>query len=107
MPNDFSPNAGNMVNRTHRAVRARALQMNAQRSRVRSLWMPLCVGAALLSIACVATMTMLAQYDATPDGTVDATAQIFIFLLWFVPATAVALAIVWYRRDHSAREVSR
>jgi hypothetical protein len=42
-----------LVNRTHRVIRERANKLQDRRSKVRSLWIPLCVSTALLAtLAC-------------------------------------------------------
>ena len=93
-----------LVNRTHRIVRERAQTLKSQRSRSRGLWIPMAVSAAFLLILCTAVWSLLDQYELTPNGVPDASSQIFIFLLWFFPASAAMLALAWARRTRTDRE---
>jgi hypothetical protein len=109
-----------VVNRTHRVVRQRAKVIQARRSRVRSLVLPLVVCSILLILTCLAVWTGLDQYQATEAAEAvqaDVTAlaamdtgnHILVVLLWFVPVSMAALAIVWYRRSREGArsEVAR
>ena len=62
------------------------------------------ISAAFLVILCTAIWSLLDQYELVPTGIPDASDQIFIFLLWFFPASAAILALAWARRAHSDRE---
>ncbi len=93
-----------LVNRTHRIVRERAQSLKSQRSRGRSLWIPMAISAAFLLILCTAVWSLLDQYELTPTGIPDASSQIFIFLLWFFPVSAAILALAWAHRTHADRE---
>ena len=88
-----------MVNRTHRVVRERAKVMQARRSKVRSLWIPLAVCSALIVIFCSAVWSVLDDYELLPTGVPDSRYQIFVLLLWFFPVSASLLAMVWFRRS--------
>ena len=90
-----------LVNRTHRVVRERAQTMKSQRSRRRSLWIPMAVSAAFLLILCTAIWSLLDQYELTPNGVPDASSQIFVFLLWFFPTSAAILALAWAQRTRA------
>jgi protein-S-isoprenylcysteine O-methyltransferase Ste14 len=92
-----------LVNRTHRVVRERAKQMAARRTRMRSLWAPLAVCASMLVILVTAVWTLLDEYELTPTGMPDASDQYMVLLLWFLPASAALLAMVWFRRAQSRR----
>ena len=92
-----------MVNRTHRVVRARAVQMSARRNQVRSLWLPLIVCASMLTVVVTAVWTMLDQYELNPIGMPDASDQYIVLLFWFLPVTAGLLAMAWLRRTQSRR----
>lgn len=92
-----------VVNRTHRVVRQRAVQMSARRSQMRSLWLPLIVCASMLMIVVTAVWTMLDQYELNPTGMPDASDQYVVLLFWFLPVTAALLAIVWLRRTQNRR----
>ena len=100
----FGAARAQLVNRTHRVVRERAQSLKSQRSRGRSLWIPMAVSSAFLLILCTAIWSLLDQYDMTPNGVPDASSQIFIFLLWFFPVSAAILALAWAHRAHADRE---
>lgn len=87
-----------VVNRTHRLVRERAGMMAARRSRVRSLMIPAVVSSALLVILSTAGWRVLEQYDLNPNGVPDASNQLFVLLLWFLPVSMALLAMVLFRR---------
>jgi hypothetical protein len=87
-----------VVNRTHRVVRERATTMAAQRSRVRSLWIPLAICSSLLVIICTAVWTALDAYDAVPGGPPDASNQFLVLCLWFLPVSMALLALVLFQR---------
>jgi hypothetical protein len=90
-----------MVNRTRRVVRERANAIADQRSRVRSLWLPLAVCSGLLVIICTAVWSLLDEYELTPTGIPDASDQFLVLLLWFLPVSMALLALVWFRRNHN------
>ena len=98
-----------VVNRTHRVVRARARSIAARRSRARSLWVPLVVCSALLLVLCSAIWSVLEQNEITPNGIPDASGQLFVVMMWFLPLSTALLALVWFRMarrragDESAR----
>ena len=87
-----------VVNRTHRVVRERAKTMAAQRSRARSLWIPLAVCSSLLLIICTAVWSALEAYDVTPGGVPDASNQFLVLCLWFLPVSMALLAVVLFQR---------
>jgi hypothetical protein len=104
-----------VVNRTHRVVRHRAKVLQARRSHVRSLWIPLIVCSALLILTCLAVWTGLYQYQAAEAAeavqadvaalaTNDVNNQFLVVLLWFVPVSMALLAAVWLRRVHNGAE---
>jgi H+/Cl- antiporter ClcA len=109
---------GGVVNRTHRVVRQRAKVMQARRSHVRSLMVPLIVCSALLILSIVAVWSGLYQYQAAEAAEAvqadvaalannDANNEFLVMLLWFVPVSLAVLAAVWFRRfrtsvDHEA-----
>lgn len=95
------------VNRTHRVVRERAQDLRSQRERMRSLYVPLGVCAAFVIMLCTAVWSLLAQYETNPSGIPDSSSQIFVMLLWFFPACAAILALVFLRRNRSDRELTR
>jgi hypothetical protein len=87
-----------VVNRTHRVVREQELNLQEQRQKSRSLWVPLAIFSVLMIMICYAIWGMLDGYDVTPTGIPDASDQMMILLLWSVPVTAVVLGLVWLRR---------
>jgi hypothetical protein len=87
-----------MVNRTHRVVRERAKLLQAHRSRVRSLWIPLTICSALLLMISSAVWMVLDGYDLTPMGVPDSSDQFLVLLLWFFPVSMVLLVTVLFRR---------
>jgi len=95
-----------VVNRTHRVVRERATTMAAQRSRVRSLWIPLGVCSSLLVIICTAVWSALEAYDVIPDGPPAASNQFLVLCLWFLPVSMALLAVVLFQRARK-REAAR
>jgi hypothetical protein len=97
-----------VVNRTHRVVREQALSMREQRSKSRSLWVPLTISSILMIAICYAIWGMLDGYDLTPNGIPDASDQLMILLAWSLPVTAAVLGLVWFKRararsDHEAQ----
>ena len=87
-----------VVNRTHRVVREQALSMREQKSKTRSLWVPLGISSILMVAICYALWGMLDGYDLTPNGIPDASDQLMILLLWSLPVTAAVLGLVWFKR---------
>ena len=94
-----------VVNRTHRVVRERARSQSDRRSRVKSLWIPLAVCSALLSVLSIAAWMIFAQNDLSPTGIPDASAQMLVVLLWFLPVSGALLATVWFRKSHASSGV--
>lgn len=91
-----------VVNRTHRIVRERARSQSDRRSRAKSLWIPLAVCSALLIVLAVAGWMILAQTELAPTGIPDASAQMLVFFLWFLPVSAALLAAVWFRKSQNS-----
>lgn len=87
-----------VVNRTHRVVREQAISMREQKSKSRSLWVPLAISSILVVAICYAIWGMLDGYDLTPNGIPDASDQLMILLLWSLPVTAAILGMVWFKR---------
>jgi hypothetical protein len=87
------------VNRTHRVVRERAKTIQARRSRVRSLFVPLGIFSAFLIGICTAVWSVLDQYDLEPSGAPIASYQMLVLLLWSVPVSAALMAVVWFRKS--------
>lgn len=102
---DFSTDIAaraSLVNRTHRIVRERARSHSDWQRRLKSLWIPLAVCCALLIVLAVAGWTILAQSDLTPTGIPDASAQMLVFFLWFLPVSGAVLAAVWFRKSQTS-----
>ncbi len=96
------------VNRTHRVIREQALRMREQRTRSRSLWVPLAICSVLLVVVCYAIWAVLDGYDLTPNGIPDASDQIpLLLLLWSLPVAAVVLGMVWLRRQREQADTGR
>jgi hypothetical protein len=101
---DVAARAG-VVNRTHRVVRERAAVMQARRSYVRSLMVPLAISSVLLMLVCFAVWSGLYQYQATEAAeavqadvaALDANNHLLVALLWFVPVTLALLAALLFR----------
>ncbi len=87
-----------VVNRTHRVVREQALTLREQKSKSRSLWVPLTISSILMVAICYAIWGVLDGYDLTPNGIPDASDQLMILLLWSLPVTAAILGMVWFKR---------
>ncbi len=100
--NASSAARASLVNRTHRVVRERARSQSDWRRRLKSLWIPLAVCCALLIVLAVAGWTILAQNDLTPTDVPDASAQMLVFFLWFLPVSGALLAGVWFRKSQTA-----
>lgn len=92
------------VNRTHRLVRERARTLQARRSLMRSLWLPLTVCSGLVILLCAAVWTVLDQYDLEPNGMPDPSQQMIVLIMWCLPLSAIVLAVVWFRRTGSRSE---
>jgi len=101
-----------VVNRTHRVVRQRAQVMQAQRSRMRSLMVPLILCSALLILCAVAVWTGVYQYEAAEAAeavqadvaalaATEAANHFLAVLLWFVPVSIALLITVWVRRSRN------
>ncbi len=90
-----------VVNRTHRLVRQRATSLRAKRSWVRGVVLPLILCSFALVALCDAVWEMFEQTELSATGTPEASSQIYILLLWFLPVSLVALGIVWLRGRES------
>jgi hypothetical protein len=97
-----------VVNRTHRVVRQRAKVMQARRSHVRGLMVPLILCSILLILTAVAVWSGLYQgvevveADVAALATSDANNHFLVMLLWFVPVSIVLLGTFLIRRSRSA-----
>lgn len=94
-----------VVNRTRRVVHDQALRLRAERSRSRSLLLPLAICSTLLLVIGYALWGAMAGYDLTPTGIPDASDQmLLLILLWSIPVAAVALGLIPFRGSRGARE---
>lgn len=96
-----------LVARTRRVVAQRASALRSGRARLRALLVPMLVSAATLLIACTAVWSVLDQYDLMPTGIPDASSQIFVLLMWFLPVTTAIVAVVWLRRAQGRGDSTR
>ena len=94
----FQNARASVVNRTHRIVRAEALTLREQKEKKRSLWVPLVLFTALMSALCYAVWSTLDSYDLSTNGVPDTRDQMMIFLMWFVPVTALVVLVVLLKR---------
>lgn len=95
---DLGTAHASLVNRTHRVVRERARSQSDRRRQFKSLLIPLAVFSALLIIISTGVWTALAQNDLSPSWIPDASDQMLVFILWFFPASAALLGLVWFKR---------
>ncbi len=96
-----------VVNRTHRVVHQRAAALRARRNRLRSLYLPMLICAAILVVVVTAVWSVLDQYDLSPSGIPDASSQMLVFSLWLLPVSAVVLALVWFHRAREKEDPAR
>jgi hypothetical protein len=89
------------VNRTHRVIRERAQAMQADRSRRRSLVLPLVLCSVLMGLIYLGLWNLFQQYEAVSPEQPTETHQIFMILLWFLPVSAALVAMIWYRRSRN------
>ena len=90
-----------LVNRTRRVVSERAHDLRHRRRTLQVLVIPLAVCAAFVLMSSHAVWSLLDQYELSPTGIPDASDQMLVFLLWFLPITAALLAAAWFRRTRS------
>jgi uncharacterized membrane protein YdbT with pleckstrin-like domain len=96
-----------MVNRTHRVVQERAKSLQARRSKMRSLWIPLAVSGAMVAAIVMAIWSILGQDELIPTGLPDANQQLLVLMMWCLPVTVLLLAVVLYRRANAATDNGR
>jgi hypothetical protein len=92
---------GRVVNRTHRVVREQALNLQEQRQKSRSLWVPLTIFSILMIVICYAIWGMMDGYDVPSNGIPDASEQMMMMLMWSLPVTAAVLGLVWFKRGRN------
>ena len=102
-----------LVSRTQRVVRERALAMQAQRRRTRDLWLACLICSALLILMAHSIWSGLMQFDATSTPVLnsadmlDGSAQLLVMMMWFVPVSAAAMALVVFKRSRNRRDNER
>ena len=99
IPNPRTAAGHDMVNRTQRIVHQRAVSIQQRRNRMRSLWAPLLICSALMTMVFFAVWKMLAEYDLTPTGVPDANYQVTFIVLWCLPVTAGVVGLIWFQRS--------
>lgn len=95
-----------IVNRTHRVVRERAMAMNSRNERQRSLWVPLAICSALLITISYSAWTLLSPAEAgmeQPALASEPGSLMPVLLIWFLPMT-VALGVFILVRSHRDQE---
>jgi uncharacterized BrkB/YihY/UPF0761 family membrane protein len=95
------------VNRTHRVVHERARSLQARRSKMRSLWIPLAVSGAMVAAIVLSIWSILEQDELIETGLPDANQQLLVLLMWCLPVTVLLLAVVLYRRANAATDNGR
>jgi hypothetical protein len=89
-----------IVNRTHRTVRARAVAMGEQKRRERDLVVPVAVCSILLAMVCYAVWAVMECFEPSftdPQISSEPGAQLSLLMLWLLPLTIGAGAFVWLR----------
>jgi uncharacterized membrane protein (DUF106 family) len=101
------------VNRTHRVVRERARAMQANRSKMRGLLLPLLLCSSLMILLFAAFWMVVEQYEIVSSeatGTAPGSSHhLVLLLLWFLPVSVALMAFVWFRRsrNHTDAEAIR
>ncbi len=99
----------NAVNRTHRIVRQRAQEIQASRTTMRGLLLPMLLCSTLMLTLVFAVWMLLDQYDLVSSELPSSIHHFFLLLLWFLPVSAGLVAMVWFRRgrDHADAEAAQ
>lgn len=97
------------VNRTHRVVRERARTLQANRSRMRGLLLPLVLCSSLLILTNAALWKLVEQYETVSPEAPAECHHLFFLLLWFLPVSIALGVLVWVRhsRNRSGTETNR
>ena len=90
-----------MVNRTHRVVRQRARELQANRRDLRGLLLPLLLCSLLMLALVFAVWMLLDQYDVVSSEMPPSIHHFFLLLLWFLPVSAGLVALVWFHRSRN------
>ncbi len=96
-----------IVNRTHRVVRERARSIQANRTQMRGLLLPMLLCSTLMILLFGALWALLDQDDLIASELPASTHHFLVMLLWFVPVSGALIAMVWFRlsRDMADDEV--
>lgn len=101
-----------IVNRTHRIVRQRAIAMQAQRSFSKGLWAPLALCSVLLLALCYDVCCMLSNVEIS-DPIIEPSLMnmapgsiMSLVWMWFLPVSFVACGAIWFlhARNESGRK---
>lgn len=93
-----------MVNRTHRVVRERARTMQANRSRMRGLLLPMVLCSTLMIFLFTAFWMVVEQYETAAAEASAHSHHFFMLLLWFLPVSVALVAMVWFRRSRNVSD---
>ncbi len=99
-----------VVSRTHRVVRQRAHAINSRREFARSLWIPLMLCSVLLLTLGYGGWTMMSPIDAGSDPAIlssEPGSLMPVLLMWFLPLTIAAGAVMWFRSVRSSDDERR
>ncbi len=81
--------------------------MRAQKTRSRSLWVPVAICSALLAVVCCGTWAILASNEPNANGISssipDASDQMILIGVWLLPITLAALGFLWIQRNRADR----
>ena len=110
-----------IVNRTHRVVRERAMEMQQRKKSRRELVLPLLICSAVLLLVCYAGWVVASGSGFVNVGSeieqqagklftgqvMDTGSPAFLLLLWFLPITVATVVAVYLRRKRSSRDRGR
>ena len=110
-----------IVNRTHRVVRERAMEMQQRKKSRRELVLPLLICSAVLLLVCYAgsvvasgsafcgVESQIEQHARSlfSGQTMDSGSPAILMLFWFLPVTVVTAGVVYLRRKRSSRDRGR
>lgn len=85
-----------VVNATHLLIRARALQLEELRARMRMMWIGMAIGI-LVGIVTTPLLWVLAQWIGQTYSLPSLAWQTGFFILWFIPASLAAAAALALR----------
>ena len=90
-----------IVNRTHRVVRARAAALHAHKARQRSLWAPLAICSALLITLSYAAWAIFWPESGAEQPVLasEPGTMMEMLLMWFLPLTVALGTFILVRRN--------